>query len=134
MKLLNIEENRHILHTVAESVLYCGRQCIALRGNQETLNTTGNPGNFLPLMKLVGYHDPIVKQHLEKPKFKNAIYLSAQTQNEMIDIIGNQMIQKSLVEEIQEAKYFTIHADEAAFHNQEQIVLCIRFIGKNQDI
>ena len=33
MKLQNIEENRHILHTVAESVLYCGRQFIALRGN-----------------------------------------------------------------------------------------------------
>ena len=134
MKLQNIEENRHILHTVAESVLYCGRQCIALRGNQETLNTTGNPGNFLSLMKLVGNHDPIVKQHLEKPKFKNATYLSAQTQNEMIDIIGNQMIQKSLVEEIQEAKYFTILADEAASHNQEQIALCIRFVDKNQDI
>ena len=89
MKLQNIEENRHILHTVAESVLYCGRQCIALRGNQETLKATGNPGNFLSLMKLVGHHDPIVKQHLEKPKFKNAMYLLAQTQNEMIDIIGN---------------------------------------------
>ena len=33
VKLQNIEENRHILHTGAESVLYCGRQCIALRGN-----------------------------------------------------------------------------------------------------
>ena len=134
MKLKNIEENRHILHTVAESVLYCGRQCIALRGNQETLNTTGNPVNFLSLMKLVGNHDPIVKQNLEKPKFKNATYLSAQTQNEMINIIGNQMIKKSLVEEIQEAKYFTILADEAASHNQEQIALCIRFVDKNQDI
>ena len=49
MKLQNIEESRHILHTLAESVLYCRRQCIALRGNQETLNTTGNPGNFCPL-------------------------------------------------------------------------------------
>ena len=85
-------------------------------------------------MKSVGNYDPIVKQHMEKPKFKNATYLSAQTQNEMIDIIGNQMIQKSLVEEIQETKYFTILADEAASHNQEQIALCIRFVDKNQDI
>ena len=87
-------------------MLYCGKQCIALRGNQETLNTTGNPGNFLSHMKLIGNHAPIVKQHLGKPKFKNATYLSAQTQNEIIDIIGNQIIQKSLVEEIQEAKIF----------------------------
>ena len=46
-----------------------------LRGNQQTLNTTGNPGNFLSLMKLIGNHDPIVKQHLEKPKFKNATWI-----------------------------------------------------------
>ena len=85
-------------------------------------------------MKLVGNHDPIIKQHLEKPKFKNATYLSAQTQNEMIDNIGNQMIQKSLVEETQEAKYSTLLTDEAASHNQEQIALCIRFVNKNQDI
>ena len=43
-------------------------------------------------------------------------------------------LKKSLVEEIQEAKYFTILADEAASHNQEQIALCIRFVDKNQDI
>ena len=40
------------------------------------------------------------------------------------------MIQKSLVEEIQEAKYFTILADEAASRNQEQIALCIRLLIK----
>ena len=134
MKLKNIEENRHILHSVAEAVLYCGRQCIALRGNQETLHSTGNPGKFLSLMKLLGNHDSIVKEHLNKPKFKHATYLSSQTQNEIIEIIRNQMIQRSIVEEIKKAKYFTILADEAASHNQEQIALCIRFVDSNQDI
>ena len=85
-------------------------------------------------MKLVGNHDPIVKQHLEKPKLKKCKISVSTDQNEMIDITGNQMIQKSLVEEIQKAKYFTILADEAAFHNQERIALCIRFVDKNQDI
>ena len=31
----NIKENRHILKSVAEAILYCGRQCIALRGDNE---------------------------------------------------------------------------------------------------
>ena len=29
----NIAENRHVLKCVAEAVLYCARQCIALRGD-----------------------------------------------------------------------------------------------------
>lgn len=35
----NITENRHILKFVAETVLYCGRQCIALRGREEKLES-----------------------------------------------------------------------------------------------
>ena len=42
----NIMENRHILKCCVEGVLFCGRQCIALRGDKEALNQTGNPGNF----------------------------------------------------------------------------------------
>ena len=42
-----IQVNRHIVRCIAEGVLYCGRQCIALRGDHESLKTQGNPGNFL---------------------------------------------------------------------------------------
>ena len=47
-----IVENRHILKGVAEAVLYCGRQCIAPRGNSENLQGSGNAGNFLALMRV----------------------------------------------------------------------------------
>ena len=43
----NIAENRHILKCVAEAVLYCARQCIALREDHTKLDSLGNPGNFL---------------------------------------------------------------------------------------
>ena len=62
-KATNIAENRHILKCVAEAVLYCGRQCIALRGSEEKLELPGNSGNFLALMKLLGNHDEKLKQH-----------------------------------------------------------------------
>ena len=73
----------------AESILYCGRQCIALWGDVGKLDQMGNPGNFLSLMKVLANHDPILKNHLERPRLQNATYLSPQTQNEIIDIIGN---------------------------------------------
>ena len=40
-----IKENRHIVKCTAEAVLYCGRQCIALRGHLEKLNEARNPRN-----------------------------------------------------------------------------------------
>ncbi|PFX27027.1 52 kDa repressor of the inhibitor of the protein kinase [Stylophora pistillata] len=46
-----IEENRQILKAIARAVLYCGRQCIALRGHREKLTQSENPGNFLALLK-----------------------------------------------------------------------------------
>ena len=47
MELVNvIQENRHMVKCSAECILYCGRQCIALRGDMEKNRPTGNPGNF----------------------------------------------------------------------------------------
>lgn len=45
-KAPNIERNCLTLKSLASAVLFCGRQCIALRGDAEHINTPGNPGNF----------------------------------------------------------------------------------------
>ena len=51
MELFNrIQENCRIVKCCAESILYCGRQCIALRGDIERLDQPGNPGNLLAMM------------------------------------------------------------------------------------
>lgn len=64
----SITENRHIIKSVSEAVLYCGCQCIGLRGYSED----GNPGSILALMRLLANYDDILKQDLEKPKLRNA--------------------------------------------------------------
>lgn len=47
LELLNvIQENRHIIKCCADCILYCGKQCIALRGDIEKLDQPGHPGNF----------------------------------------------------------------------------------------
>ena len=68
----NIEENRHIVKCCAEGILFCGRQCIALRGDKEGVDKVGNSGNFLALLKTLAEHDPLLKSHLQNPKMKNA--------------------------------------------------------------
>ena len=52
-KLNLIAENRHIVKCCAESILYCGRQYIALRGDIERPDQPGSPGNFLAMLKLL---------------------------------------------------------------------------------
>ena len=130
----NIAENRHVLKCVAEAILYCGRQCIALRGDKEQREGVGNPGNFLSLMKLIGNHDLKLKQHLDMPKLRNATYLSPEIQNEMIDVIGNKIIQHSIVQEVRDAQIYTIMVDEVTSHNTEMMPVCIRFVDKNLNI
>ena len=51
-----IEENRHYVKTLAEIILLCARQEIALRGHDETEESL-NPGNFRALLTFHGNHD-----------------------------------------------------------------------------
>ena len=59
--------------------------------------------NFLSLMKLIANYDLERKQSMDMPKLRNAIYLSVITQNELIDVIGNKIIQYRIVQEVKVA-------------------------------
>ena len=113
-------------------MLYCGRQCIALRGHREKLTQSENPGNFLALLKVQSESDPVLEAHLKTGG--RVTYLSPQSQNEMIEVIGKHFIQKKIVEEILEAKYYSIFGDEATSHNEEKLSIVIRFVDANKDI
>ena len=69
-------------------MLFCGRQCIALRGDVESLDTPENPGNFLALLKLLAVHDSVLKSHLETPAMRCVTRLSPQRQNELFEVMG----------------------------------------------
>ena len=75
---------------------------IALHGDKEKLDQPGNPGNFLALLKLMSESDPLLHEHLNTGR---VTYVSPQSQNEMIEVIGKQFIQAKRFEEIAEAKY-----------------------------
>ena len=56
--------------------------------------------NFLALMKLMANHDPILRAHLDSPILKNATYMSPKIQNEVINIMGEDMILAQIVSEV----------------------------------
>ena len=87
-------ENHLKLIPIAETMILCGRQGIALRGHRDdTPSTKGDPhtnhGNFIALLQFrVQAGDRVLKEHLEAAA-GNALYTSKRVQNEMIAVCGD---------------------------------------------
>jgi len=129
-----IDENRHILRQIVRAVVYLGKQGIAFRGKIENITSTKNPGNFLALLKSYAETDTILFNHLYHTKAKNATHLSPTTQNEIINIIGYDIILANIISEAKQANYFSVLADELSCHNTEYLPICIRFVDSLGDI
>ena len=71
-----VSKNRKILKWVIKTTTLCGKQCIALRGLREDINSNNNCGNFLAILKLLSETNSELKDHLDAPSAKNAIYIS----------------------------------------------------------
>lgn len=130
-----IERNSKIVKWIIKVTLLCGKQCIPLRGHRENVNNfTQNSGNFLAILRLLSETNDELKEHLRCPVARNATYLSPSIQNEIINIIAYDILQKDVVEEIKTAKFFAILADEVESHHIEQLPLCIRFVDTKKNI
>ena len=126
-------ENRLKLVSIAETVIFCGRQGIAYRGHHDDTSSSkedlhANHGNFLALLQFrVQAGDHILKQHLDSAA-GNALYTSKTVQNEMITICGD-IIRSKLIKMVQNAGFFSVIADEATdVANDEQLSICVRFV------
>lgn len=93
-----------------------------------------NPGNFLKLLQLVANHNKTLKNHLSSPVMKNATYMSPQTQNDVLDILGNDFILHDIITEVKEAKFYSILADEVTSHNVEHLAFCVCFVDRDDNI
>ena len=132
---IQISKNRQILKWVIKTIILCGKQCIALRGHREDIhNSSNNCGNFLAILKLLSETNSDLKHHLDAPSARNATYISPYIQNELIEIISYDILQKGLVEEVKEAKFFSLMADEVESHHTEQLPICLRFVDKECNI
>ena len=60
------------------------------------------------MLKVLAARDSSLKAHLDNPKMRNATHLSRQTQNELAEVIGKDLIQKSIVQEVRDARYFSL--------------------------
>lgn len=90
------EENRKKLIPIIETIKFCGRQSLALRGTNDfgpvkisDEEPRVNDGNFRALLRLkLRSGDKNLAEHMENVAL-NASYISPKIQNELISICGN---------------------------------------------
>ena len=104
-KAKNIKRNRQVLMSIASAILFCARQCIALRGNAEDGKSEGNPGNVLALLKLLAQSNEVLRKHLEAQAMRSATHLSPQTQNELLGVMGKHIILKAIIDDLKMPSY-----------------------------
>lgn len=129
-----IAKNRKNLTPVITTVIWCGRQGVALRGHRDggridlSREPVENEGNFKALLRLRACNgDDSLKSHLEECG-ANATYTSWRTQNEIISAC-NSIILRELVSKVNAAKCFAVLADETTdIAGVEQLSLCARYV------
>ena len=75
-----IIENQHYIFTLAEVLLMCAKQNMALLGHRESAESKQR--NILAIIDLIANHDSVIKEKLHGQK--NAVYTSPQIQNYLL--------------------------------------------------
>ncbi|XP_066925711.1 nuclear pore complex protein DDB_G0274915-like isoform X2 [Clytia hemisphaerica] len=132
---------RQILVPIVDTVLFLGRRGLALRGHRDSSDAypeagcySKDPGlgNFIDLLNYgIRRGDTVLKEHYENHP-KNASYMSYPIQNEIIDCIG-EIILETILNRVKEAKFFSVLADEAMdASKKEQLSIVLRYIHDNK--
>lgn len=101
-----------ILKFIVRTIIFCGKQNIALRGHRnDNTSTATNQGNFRALIQLLAESNAELHEHLESGK-RNAQMTSKTVQNEIISVIG-EYIRNEATKPLQlSSAIYTIIADE----------------------
>ena len=128
-----IKTNRQILSSIVSTVLFCGRQGLALRGKRDDgVLQEENRSNFNALLTFrIESGDELLATHL-KTCDKTATYVSKTTQNNIIAIIGEQ-IRETLLKKVTRAGYYSVLADEVVDSaNWEQLSIVLRYVDPDE--
>lgn len=121
-----IQHNRHYMKTVIEILMYCALHEVALRGHREGVDAR-NRGKFLGLLDMIIKHDLVVKNRLQHGP-KNAVYTSHSVQDDLLRILGNNVVQ-IICGKVREAGLYSVIVDESRDSSkQEQMSFAVCFV------
>ncbi|XP_018329034.1 zinc finger MYM-type protein 1 isoform X2 [Agrilus planipennis] len=124
----HVRLNRLLLHVVIDAVLYLGKQHLAFRDHDDSIDPI-NQGNFKELLSLLLIRSPIeIRNQYEK--IKNVFTGDCQSiENDLIGCIS-EYINDYVTTEISESNFFSIEVDDATDITQSsQCSLIIRLVN-----
>lgn len=134
---IQVNENRKRLVPIIETIIFCGRQNLALRGHRDDgfLNDDAGPsneGNFRELLMFrISAGDKTLESHI-KTTTSRSKFISKTTQNDLIDCIGEE-IQSQIINNVRMAGMFAIIFDETTdISHVEQLSLVLRYVLDNK--
>ena len=127
-------KNRQILRSIVDTILFCGRQNIGLRGHRdsatdlESQGAQSNHRNFWALLNFrIAAGDTHLRDHLQRAA-RIATYTSSDTQNQLINILGDH-IRDTILKKVRTSLCYTVIADEVTdCSNKEQLSLVLRYV------
>ncbi|GBP39338.1 Zinc finger MYM-type protein 1 [Eumeta japonica] len=124
---------RDVLYRLLNIIQFLAKQNLAFRGHREDIrgDDSGNRGNFLELVHLLAKYDPLLMEHLTKIKLGARVsvsYLSPETQNEFINLLGQQ-VRSTIIRRIQKAKYYCVIFDNTPdISHNDQMSQVLRYV------
>ena len=127
----NFKQNKALLPSIVDAIMFCARQQIAFRGHMDDkINfdeaPVCNEGNFVAIIRMLAECNSSLKKHLISG-FRNARYVSKTIQNEIIAVYAN-LIREHFLQCLQKCPHFASMADETASHGREFLSVCIRLL------
>ncbi|CAF1365977.1 unnamed protein product, partial [Adineta ricciae] len=147
--------NRKILSSIIKCIMFIAKQNLAFRGHDDDgidHKSSENLGNIVFALKnLADNHfillgnfkelilfradsgDKMLETHLHTAA-KNAMYMSAEIQNQLINICGNMIKEEIVRHVIEKKKFYSIIADGTSdISGTEQLSLSIRYLSYDND-
>ena len=134
-----VRQNRGMLRTLSEAVLYLSRQELPFRGHDESSNSL-NRGNYRELLESFAKFDTVFERRLhgkvgKSERGNTGVFtgVSGDTQNDLIECIDS-VIQDQIDEEVQQCTFLSAQVDETTdVSTKEQLSVIIR-LDKKDDV
>ena len=113
--------NRKCFMKLLQNLQFLALNNIAIQGHEK------EKSNFFGLAKLRANDDADLVNWIEKKRYN---YMHHNVQNELLELMAKEVLNKNIMKKIQEAQFFTLMCDETTdISNQEQAVICIRTVN-----
>ncbi|CAF3350958.1 unnamed protein product [Rotaria sp. Silwood2] len=127
LKIQIAKSNRAAVKVLIDCARYLSRQDLAFRGH------TDEDGNYFQLVNLLAKYNPFIQHWLSDAQNRSykVTYMSKDSQNEFIQLIGEIMLDK-ILKEIKSARYYSLMADSTPDSNrQDMFSIFIRYVDEN---